>query len=171
MRCSNHHLFQHHEWCASDGIHHPNNTVANGILVLGDPAQELRCQDRPVVGQSSPCPHPRKNSSTWPDSTSSGGRRKLQLHVYTVPGFSETSQSNSDWGILGSLWVSVFFLILSVVWPWVSLFWGACKTVTGDLVVLGNRLQSQHVSWRTRNIWRWNWRICATERKATNLVI
>lgn len=67
MRCSNHHPFQLHEQHASDGIHHPNNTMANRVLVWGDPEQKLSHQKGAAVGQSSLCHHPRRHSSTWPD--------------------------------------------------------------------------------------------------------
>lgn len=55
-------------------------------------------------------------------------------------------------------------LIHSVLWNQVLLFWGACKSATGELVVLGNRLQSQHASKWTRNIWRLNWIVGQKEK-------
>lgn len=45
-------------------MHHPNNTTVNYVHVLGDLEQELRCQKGAMVGQSSLCHHPKKNSSS-----------------------------------------------------------------------------------------------------------
>lgn len=84
VRRSNHHPYHLQEWCPSDGIRHPNNTIEDGVLVLRDPEQALRCQERAVVGQISLCHHPRKHSSTSPASTRSGVRQKLYMSAQSL---------------------------------------------------------------------------------------
>lgn len=139
--CSGNATFQAMVWdffLKSWQYYHTGNTVANSVHVLGDLEQELRCQERAALDKC-PCaiiqeniPVNGQNPQVWV--------RKFQVHIYSAPGLSETNHSNPSLGILGSLWDSVSFLMLNVVWHWTLLFAGACKTATGDLVVLGNKL-------------------------------